>query len=810
MENSTMEERRPRERELVLAPNEYAYILDTTKGHINCYVGPNKTSLAQTDELVTFNKHTKRFERAHDMERATELFATAPANWYLILKNPAKENVHPSPGSASSITELQVGRKIVIPGPNSFALWPGQMAKVVEGHRLGPNEYLVVQIHDAEQAQKHWQSAVGLQSPDTSEPTLATGDKFIIRGSDVSFFIPPTGVEVVADAKGRYVREAVTLERLEYCIVVGEDGRKRYLRGESVVFPEPNQYFIENKTGQCKFKAIELSDTTGIYIKVVAPYEDTDGAHVEGEELFLTGSSKIYFPREEHALIRYDGEEVHHAIAVPRGEARYLLDRQSGIVRLVEGPTMLLPDPRREVSVRRLLNDRECRLMFPGNQKVLEYNRFLATGKAQPQSAVDNSLKDEEESISSAHIESTDQNEVLGRKFVTPRVITLGSAYDGALSLEIWAGYAIQIKNKLGERRIVKGPTSVRLEYDETVEALQLSTGTPKSTHQLLETAFLQLEGNGVSDRVEVTTSDLVSAKLALKYRVSFEGEGDTKWFCVDNYVQLLCDHAGSKIKSAIRKLSIQQLQQDLTDVVRDAILGTKTESGQRLGLAFDENDMRVYDVEVLNLQIVDDEVAALLQKAQLETIESNVDLVQKETALAKELRTQEIQRQMAQERAKTHQAVFELEQKQQERAFLAQRADEERLVQLQELSRERDRRWAELDTTIKGIKRTDKEAEHRMRLEHKSQWQDLSIQEFNTRVEGAVRQGAAFSPHLVTALNRMGDEQFLTALTENFSELAAVEGRGILATAKKFMDFIPANFAPQLKPDGDHRDDDV
>ena len=35
------DQRRPSERELVLAPNEYAYVLDTTKGHINCYVGPN-------------------------------------------------------------------------------------------------------------------------------------------------------------------------------------------------------------------------------------------------------------------------------------------------------------------------------------------------------------------------------------------------------------------------------------------------------------------------------------------------------------------------------------------------------------------------------------------------------------------------------------------------------------------------------------------------------------------------------------------------------------------------------------------------
>ena len=52
-----------RERDLILAPNEHAFILDETKGNIVNYVGPHKTSLANTDQPVVFNSHTKRFER---------------------------------------------------------------------------------------------------------------------------------------------------------------------------------------------------------------------------------------------------------------------------------------------------------------------------------------------------------------------------------------------------------------------------------------------------------------------------------------------------------------------------------------------------------------------------------------------------------------------------------------------------------------------------------------------------------------------------------------------------------------------------
>ena len=39
-----------------------------------------------------------------------------------------------------------------------------------------------------------------------------------------------------------------------------------------------------------------------------------------------------------------------------------------------------------------------------------------------------------------------------------------------------------------------------------------------------------------------------------------------------------------------------------------------------------------------------------------------------------------------------------------------------------------------------------------------------------------------------------------ISALTENFSELAAVEGRGVLETARKFLDFVPSSLVPQLR----------
>jgi hypothetical protein len=45
-----------RDRDLVLAPGEFAYVLDTTKGLVNVNVGPYKTSMAGTDQPVIWEK----------------------------------------------------------------------------------------------------------------------------------------------------------------------------------------------------------------------------------------------------------------------------------------------------------------------------------------------------------------------------------------------------------------------------------------------------------------------------------------------------------------------------------------------------------------------------------------------------------------------------------------------------------------------------------------------------------------------------------------------------------------------------------
>lgn len=141
-----------RQRDLVLSTNEFCFLQSKTNGAIKTYTGPITMTISAQESLVTFNPKTKRFVETTDFEAARQLFVSAPEGWYVVLKNPSTDGSHPELAKAVNSPELHIGRKINIPGPVSFSLFPGQMAKVVRGHRLRSNQYLLARVYDADAA----------------------------------------------------------------------------------------------------------------------------------------------------------------------------------------------------------------------------------------------------------------------------------------------------------------------------------------------------------------------------------------------------------------------------------------------------------------------------------------------------------------------------------------------------------------------------------------------------------------------------------------------------------------------------------
>lgn len=781
-------------RDLVLAPGEFAFVQDTTKGLVNTVVGPYKLSMSNTDKPVLWDK--THFVDAPN-GRAIQTNIVAPEGYYVALFNPALS--HPRDGSPQGAPEMRVGHRVHIPGPANFPLWAGQFAHVIRGHHLRSNQYLVAQVYNDAEAQANWQSAVvkpvgGEAKPETiSSRDFTLGQMLIIKGTDVAFFIPPTGIKIVEDMHGNFVREAITLERLEYCILLDEDGNKRFVRGPDVVFPEPTETFVE-KEGQRKFKAIDLNPTTGIYVKVIADYEEDGVRHKAGDELFITGKEQaIYFQREEHSVIRYgsgaEAQTKHYAVALPSGEGRYVLDRRVGKVSLERGPAMLLCDPRTQVIVRRVLAESTAKLWYPGNDKVVQVNRELAQ-----QTAVADSTQYEVGRAAQAatYMSSTISNSaemtarsrqiagdtfVRGSAFTPPRTITLDTKYEGAVSVNVWTGYAVLIVNKTGDRRVVEGPNNVLLEYDETLAPLELSTGRPKTRDKLFRTVYLNVSNNVVSDVVEVETKDLVRANITLTYRVNFEGEDKVKWFAVENYVRLLCDHMRSLVRNTVKRKGIEEFYGNPIDIIRDAILGQPDAANKRKGRTFTENGMRVYDVEVLDVAITNQNVAGLLGTAQLTALKSALQIADEERQLVVTKRSDAIKRETAELRAAT--ATFMQEKATEEIAAMlaSNMAKLESEVKLAEATRdaeladqqkrhEMSREQIELDEAQAAAKAEIRQREVR-----------IDMDRLKLETTEMVKRATAISPNLAVALTTFSDSALLERAATALGPLSAMSG---------------------------------
>ena len=628
------------QKDLVLSTNEYAYVLDQTKGHISCLVGPTKMSLSQSDSLVNFNARTKRFEPC-TYSQAIHILTICPENWYCILKNPAKDNKHPAAGTSNVLPDaMEIGKKINITGPVSFALYPGQMAKVIRGHALRTNQYLLARVYEATAASN---STGEIRDAEgnviENKQTYVNGQILVIKGTKVSFYIPPTGIEVIPvnnDDENGYIREAVTLERLEYCILKDEDGNKRYVHGPQVVFPEPTETFVTSPKGGYVFRAVELSPISGIYVKVIAEYEDDDKTvHPVGEELFITGKDQmIYYPRPEHAIITYDNKMMHHAIAIPEGEGRYIMNRLNGEIKTIKGPQMYLPDPRFEVVVKRKLSRHQCELMYPGNEEALAYNMNLN------EKSLEKSLKTISIDEFTAYSTSNSIGDTLanlearanisrGTSYTKPRTITLDTKYEGIVTTDIWTGYAVNVISKNGDRRVVYGPQTVMLDYDQTLEELQLSTGRPKNTDDLLHTCFLRYENNKVGDQISVETKDFVRCTITVSYCVDFDLEHQDKWFNIDNYVKFLCDRERSLMKRAAKDYTIEEFYQNYSTIIRDVAIARGSDKEEKAGPSrrfFPENGMYVSDCEVLGIEVEYD-VRQMLTAHQHDMVERSLEL---------------------------------------------------------------------------------------------------------------------------------------------------------------------------------------
>lgn len=558
------------------------------------------------------------------------------------------------------------------------------------------------------------------------------------------------------------------------------------------------------------FRALELSPISGIYVKVIAAYDDTDAEgktvhHPIGEELFITGNDQmIYYPRPEHAMIQYDGKYMHHAIAIPEGEGRYILNRLTGEITTVTGPKMYLPDPRTEVVVKRKLTAKECRLFYPGNNEVLAYNDALTertteknTRKGQTNSTdvINNAYATSNQADTLAIFEAN-ANISRGVSYTKPRTITLDTKYDGVVAINVWTGYAINVTSKTGKREAVVGPTTRLLDYDETLEYMELSTGRPKNTDHLLETAYLRVENNKISDLINVQTQDFVDVQIKVSYCLDFLEDYKDKWFSVENYVKYMCDRQRSLLKREAKKHTIEDFYSNATDIVRKVALAlpetdSEAETAEpacgRQGRFFPENGMLVHDVEVLSIG-VEANVARILEAHQTE-------MIQKTLELSDATRKMEVVTQLAayekQENELKHQndlyalelkTTLETEKMKAANELAAKKRTEEEAVKQAEADMQK------ILDTIQSAKLARNKAEDDAKIATEKELAAIEKTRQDAYAATVADIMKSISPDLIAALTSKSNADMLATVSESMSPYAIANGESVSDTVNRLM----------------------
>ena len=584
-----------------------------------------------------------------------------------------------------------------------------------------------------------------------------------------------------------------------------------------MVFPKPTETFVTSPKGGYIFRAVELSKISGIYVKVIAEYKDDDGTvHPVGEELFITGNDQmIYYPRPEHAIISYDNKMMHHAIAIPEGEGRYIMNRMTGVIKTVKGPAMYLPDPRTEVVVKRKLTENQCNLWYPGNTAVLNYNiglnekfveKSLATADLDTLTAYSCVTS---ASASLANLEAK-ANISRGTSYTKPRTITLDNKLDGVVSIDVWTGYAINVISKSGERAVVCGPQTVLLDYDQDLERLELSTGCPKTTDRTLKTVYLRHENNKVSDLIPVETSDFVRANIKVSYCVDFDPAHKDKWFAVDNYVKYLCDRMRSLLKRAAKQYTINEFYQNYSDIVRSVVLGLRAETENADGAEnkhrghrfFPENGMFVHDVEVLDLSVQRD-IENMLLDSQHEMIRKTLELadakaeadIAEAMAVAEkkkqELRTQELLNKMdLQKKEAEHKLAMQAQiNRQQEAEDRAKRqAESDMQPLLDAISAAKDKREA----AEHAARQARIDTENAAMVAHAKALADVEAAKQAAYAETVKQIMSSISPELIAAIEVGGKCDLMAVMAEHMSPYALAQGESVVDATQKLLNGLP------------------
>jgi len=365
--------------------------------------------------------------------------------------------------------------------------------------------------------------------------------------------------------------------------------------------------------------------------------------------------------------------------------------------------------------------------------------------------------------------------------------ITIDNTYEGVVSVDIWTGYAVNVVNKNGDRRVVQGPNTVMLSYDESLEPFCLSRGTPKDSNDKKEDVYLRISNNRVTDSVRTQTKDLVGVGLVLSYRVNFEGDPEA-WFNVDDYVGLLTDHMRSVLRNEVQNYGIKDFWENKIDILRNCVLGVSSKSKPRAGRLFEQNGMRIYDLDFVDANIEDASMADALITSQHDSIRLDLELERNRKNLSSFEANEEIKRSRNETSEATSKQTAELRLAAitRESQVSLQQIEIDRLASAKRLESKLNEQ--ELLDNIQEAELERESASYNLKDRVARAALQLRTDELQAQAQAEIERIKAVTPDLVAAMQSLGHSELVKALTSNLSPLAILGGTSVAEVGRKLL----------------------
>ena len=189
---------------------------------------------------------------------------------------------------------------------------------------------------------------------------------------------------------------------------------------------------------------------------------------------------------------------------------------------------------------------------------------------------------------------------------------------------------------------------------------------------------------------------------------------------------------------------------------------------------------MRIYDVEVLDVQIGDETIADLLVQSQHSAVEQTLELAAEQRNLDVHKQKEAIRQQIAQADADTQQLLLDLQM-----AEAAKRLT----LKLAQIQAEADAEQRKLDAQLaqqQGLNAVNQaelarqEAKYTLDLSVTERRMRQKIEELQAEVEAVVNKANAVSPQFIAALQAFSEKALAERVAESMSPLAILGGKSV------------------------------